>query len=334
MKRLILKSLTFFKEVSIKDYQIKKAKEELVNFKEWFDKELISFLKKEKPYSILKWIKYYIEIGGKRVRPFIAYKMIEYFNKGDIEKLKKLLFALEIYHNSILILDDVQDNDEKRRDKPSLWVLIGKSQAINVGFYGILYVADLIKSLDLEENKKRQILEVFDFITKKTVEGQFLDFYLKDNWTKLSKKEMLRIYLKNNILKTAYYLLLPALSVFKLYSNNKKEEKNLTRDFIYVGLAFQIMNDLEDVFEKKNDLKKGLPTLPYILVMNEKNKELFLNKDEKIIDILIEKNIIRKILLFINKISAKINNPIAKEVLILIIDKIKKIEEKSKKLKK
>ncbi len=301
------------------NFKVKLAKEKLNNFKKTFDKEILEFLKNEQPWSIIKWIYYYISMGGKRVRPFIAYETLKYYNLNP-ENFKYLLFALEIYHNSILILDDVQDNDELRRNKPSLWKIIGKPQAINVGFYGLLYSADLIDKLNLEKEKKEKILRTFDLITKKTVEGQFLDFYLEKSWKKMDKKSLLRTYLKMNILKTAYYLSLPVLVVLKIV--DEKREKEIFKDFIYLGLLFQIMNDLEDLVERKSDIKRNLPTLPLIMFLDE---EKDLNKAYEKINV---KKLKRKINKLFKKIEKKLIFEPSKEILYLILAKTNEILEK------
>jgi geranylgeranyl diphosphate synthase type II len=295
-------------------------KKELLNFKKSFDKEIIEFLNNKKPQTILKWIKYYIEIGGKRVRPFLAYKIIKKYD--DPKKYKELLFSLEIYHNSILIIDDIQDNDETRRGKKSLWKIIGKDQAINIGFYGLLFAIEIIKNMKLEEEQKRRILEFFDKVTKKTVEGQYIDIFLSKNWKKLTKKKLLRLYIRNNLLKTAYYLFLPIAVAYLLF--NEKIDKNLFKEGLYLGFLFQLMNDLEDLVEKKSDLKRRLPTLPFILIMNKKNKKIFEKNPDELIKEVKKEKVIKKIEDLVKNIEKKLKSDVSKELYLLIKDKIEK----------
>jgi len=303
--------------------KIEYLKKELESFKREFDKEIIEFLNKEKPQSIIKWIKYYIKIGGKRIRPFLAYKVIKEYDNP--KKYKELLFSLEIYHNSILIIDDIQDNDELRRNKKSLWKIIGKEQAINVGFFGLLYSIELVKRLKIKDEQKRRILEFYDKVTKRTVEGQFIDIYLAKNWKKMNKKQILKLYIKNNLLKTAYYLLLPIATAYLIF--NEKLDERIFKETLYLGFVFQLMNDLEDLKEKKSDLKRRLPTLPFILVMNEKNKEIFEKDPYRLLNTIKEKRILNKIKKLVDKIEKKLEYKITREVYSIIKEKINKLIE-------
>ncbi|HIQ50411.1 MAG TPA: hypothetical protein EYH54_00395 [Nautiliaceae bacterium] len=305
----------------LKELNLKKVKLELKRFKEEFDKEIIDFLNKERPQVILKWIKYYIEAGGKRIRPFLAYKVIKEYD--DPKKYKELLFSLEIYHNSILIIDDIQDNDETRRNRPSIWKIIGKEQAINIGFFGLLYSIELIKRLKISEEQRKRVLDFFDKVTKKTVEGQFIDIYLEKNWKKLDKNKILKLYIKSNLLKTAFYLLLPIAASYLIF--NEKIDKKIIKESLYLGFIFQLMNDLEDLKEKRSDLKRRLPTLPFILIMNKENKELFEKNPEKLIEKIKEKKIFYRIKRLLNKIEKKLELKITKEVYLIIKEKINSI---------
>ncbi len=316
-------------------------KKELLDFKKKFDNEILDFLNKQKPKTIIKYLTYYIKGGGKRIRPFIFYKYLKEqlnINAFKDENLKKLMFAIEIYHNSLLILDDLEDRDEKRRDSLSLWKIIGENQTINIGFYGVNLVGKIINSTSLKDKTKIKIGNILEEVTEKTLEGQMLDIYLKElvNQLKMKKieegeikkiiKKLKRVYLKVITLKTAYYLTLPFLMAYSLNENADKEElEKWKRDFLLVGMFFQIMNDFEDVFGKNNDLREGILTLPYLILIEKdlNNFSKFLNADFELVE-KIKKGKLNKIIAKkLDKIKTKFFNfDITKQIADLIIDKI------------
>jgi len=333
----------------IKDSKLFSIKKELAEFKERFDKEIFDFLKAQKPQTIIKYLAYYVKGGGKRIRPFIFYKYLKSqlnLNAFEDENLKKLMFAIEIYHNSLLILDDLEDKDEKRRNNLSLWKLIGENQTINIGFYGVNLVGKIINETSLEDKIKIRISNFLMDVTEKTLEGQMLDIYLKELANNLKikikkekslteeklknlKDKLKKIYLKTITLKTAYYLTLPFLISYSLNKNFNEEELNKwKRDFLFVGIFFQIMNDFEDVFGKNNDLKEGILTLPYLILIEEDLNNLygFLASDFKLVEKIKEKKLNKKIAKKLDRIKNKFFNfDITKQLADLIIKKIRNL---------
>ncbi len=63
-------------------------------------------------------IKKYIENGGKRLRPLLAIQAYDAFG-GQSGGIFPAAIALELLHNSTLIHDDIIDEDERRRGKPT-----------------------------------------------------------------------------------------------------------------------------------------------------------------------------------------------------------------------
>jgi len=69
---------------------------------------------------------------GKRVRPVLCLLTCEACG-GDWEQALPAAAAIELLHNFSLIHDDIEDRDEVRRGRPTVWSLWGEAQAINVG---------------------------------------------------------------------------------------------------------------------------------------------------------------------------------------------------------
>jgi geranylgeranyl diphosphate synthase type I len=70
--------------------------------------------------------------AGKRVRPVLSLLCCEACG-GKWERALPAGAAIEIMHNFTLIHDDIEDRDETRRGRPTVWTLWGDAHAINVG---------------------------------------------------------------------------------------------------------------------------------------------------------------------------------------------------------
>lgn len=70
--------------------------------------------------------------AGKRVRPVLCLLACEACD-GDWEQALPAGAAIELMHNFTLIHDDIEDRDDTRRGRPTVWTLWGEAQAINAG---------------------------------------------------------------------------------------------------------------------------------------------------------------------------------------------------------
>ncbi len=69
---------------------------------------------------------------GKRLRPQLLFRFA--FQLGaDLERMLDAAVAIEILHNYSLVHDDIEDRDELRHGRPTLWARYGIAQAINAG---------------------------------------------------------------------------------------------------------------------------------------------------------------------------------------------------------
>jgi len=72
------------------------------------------------------------EATGKRIRPLLVL-LCTAASGGAWEPALPAAAAVELVHNFSLVHDDIQDNSEKRRGRPTAWVKWGAPIAINVG---------------------------------------------------------------------------------------------------------------------------------------------------------------------------------------------------------
>lgn len=209
---------------------------------------------------------------GKRLRPLLfilSYKGYCRKNPSPDKKLYRAAAALELLHDFMLIHDDVIDNSNLRRGKPTLHKVfdskirpadsarLGQELAIVAG--DIIFALGIEAFLAVEEEKSRK-----EKALKKLVEtaaftgaGEFIDVVFgHENIETLSEE---KIFL-NYRLKTAKYTFeCPLLLGAILAGADDRERKLLSRLGMAAGKAFQIYDDLLDMFAAQKVI--GKPTL-------------------------------------------------------------------------
>ena len=113
---------------------------------------------------------------GKRIRPLLVL-LCAAASGGDWQNALPAAAAVELVHNFSLVHDDIQDNSEKRRGRPTTWVKVGAPMAINVG--DALFVMSNQAIVDLRENYPAEtVLRAAEILHNTCLEltrGQFLD---------------------------------------------------------------------------------------------------------------------------------------------------------------
>src|SRR5580658_1004899 len=140
--------------------------------------------------------------GGKMLRPSICIANARVFG-GAAGPAARCAAAIEILHNGLLIHDDIQDDSELRRGRPTLHALHGVPLAINAGdalmFSALRPLIDAFRPLG--EEAVQQALDVTLNMARETAEGQALELGWRDrNITAVSEAD----YLKMSLKKTAW----------------------------------------------------------------------------------------------------------------------------------
>jgi geranylgeranyl pyrophosphate synthase len=202
---------------------------------------------------------YHIDTGGKKFRPLLAIMTCESLG-GNVDQILPFAAACELFHNWILVHDDIEDNDRMRRDQPTVWVKYGIAHGINVGDYLEHKVFELIlHSADhgVDDKKTMKLLNAMTQAAMRTAEGQAMDINLRSNDNPTEKE-----YLDMVIGKTAHYLTVPMVGAAIIAGREDLIPKLI--DFgRHLGPAFQIADDILDLTEGKGrkeigcDIKEG-----------------------------------------------------------------------------
>ena len=193
-----------------------------------------------KPASLYAPIKYVLSLGGKRVRPVL---MLMAYNlwKDDPERIMLQAIGLETYHNFTLLHDDLMDNADMRRGHETVHKKWNANQAILSGDTMLLQAFERIAACEVD--KLKDVFSTFMQTTYEIGEGQQLDveFETRNDVTEDEYIEMIR-------LKTSV-LLACAVKIGAILAGASKEDAdNLYKFGEQIGLAFQLQDDLLDVY--------------------------------------------------------------------------------------
>lgn len=213
---------------------------------------------------------YIISAGGKRLRPIItilAGKAVGY----DDEKLYSLAAMVEFIHTSTLLHDDVVDESDLRRGRETANNLFGNAAAVLVGDFLYTRAFQLMVA-----SGSMKILEVMADATNIIAEGEVMQLMNIGN-TDITEKQYIQVIQY----KTAKLFEAAAQVGAILGGANPAQEQALKDYGMYVGTAFQIIDDVLDYSGEteeigKNvgdDLAEGKPTLPLIYLMHNGSEQ-------------------------------------------------------------
>ena len=192
------------------------------------------------PFGLYKPIRYVLSIGGKRVRPvllLIAYNMY----KDDVQTVLPSAVAVETYHNYTLLHDDVMDRAEVRRGKPCVHKVWNENTAILSGDSMLVMAYQLVAQCP--SGCLKPVLDLFTATALEIGEGQQYDVDFEERMDVKAEEYIEMIRLKTSV------LLACALKMGALQAGAPAEDCDLLYRFgESVGLAFQLQDDLRDVY--------------------------------------------------------------------------------------
>ncbi len=206
---------------------------------------------------------------GKRLRPllFVLSSQLCGYQGDDVYLLST---TFEYIHAASLLHDDVIDNAETRRNKPSASHVWGNSAAVLTGDYLSLRASDIALTTKNMDFFKMAV----DTATRMT-EGQVMELVHTHNWNINKDAYMEIITSKTGALMSA------ACSCGAIIAGAERETVDHLRQFgLNLGIAFQLMDDVLDYTSSKEefgkpvgkDLREGKITLPLIYTLSNLEK--------------------------------------------------------------
>jgi geranylgeranyl diphosphate synthase type II len=207
-------------------------------------------LKEKKPANLYEPIAYALSMGGKRLRPVMALLSFNLF-RDNIERAFPVAIAVEVFHNFTLLHDDIMDQAEMRRNRLSVYKKYTENIAILSGDAMSIMAYHYLLSGNYKTLKP--MMQLFSQTALEVCEGQQYDMDFESR-TDVSIQE----YMNMIRLKTAV-LLACSLKLGALAANAPEK----TADLLYVfglnlGIAFQLQDDLLDVFASQDKFGKKI----------------------------------------------------------------------------
>ena len=202
------------------------------------------------PRHLYEPIQYILSQGGKRIRPQLCLLATELF-KGDKHQAIYPAIALEMLHNFTLIHDDIMDKADLRRGKETVYKKWNTNIAILSG--DTLFAKSFQYLLNYKGNHLSELVSLMTNTSIEICEGQQWDLDFEQQNDVSIDKYLIMIRLKTAVLLAA------CLKAGAIVSDASKQEQELIYDFgIKIGLAFQIQDDLLDVYADVNKFGKNV----------------------------------------------------------------------------
>jgi geranylgeranyl diphosphate synthase type I len=222
---------------------------------------------------------YHFRSGGKRLRPLLTYGAALAYARKKGKSPENLLpectpyaLAVELLHNATLIHDDIQDEDRARRGQETLWVRYSLAQGINCGDAWFFVPQLLVQEASYGSELKLDLLALIQRKTLAVIDGQSQEFELK---ARFAAGEEISIGQYHAMVegKTAALFSMPLVGGAKIAGASSVEQRALEQAALDLGRAFQIQDDLLDLWGDKgrgqngNDIAEGKLSYPVVLLL-------------------------------------------------------------------
>lgn len=200
-----------------------------------------------------------VMLGGKRVRPALAYAVADIQSNINYAAVRRAAVAIELIHCYSLAHDDLpcMDNDLLRRGQPTCHVAFGEDTALLAG--------DLLQSIAFEILGSRLFdqgpivdsaivlkqMQILATASSKMVCGQVLD--LQAEGKQVSQQELENIHRNKTGALISAAVMMSAVAVFDGVDPAIPKLREYAQN---IGLAFQVQDDILDITAETDVLGK------------------------------------------------------------------------------
>ena len=242
---------------SIEHSQTVNIKTYLVSRQKLIERALDRYLPKAnaKPATLHRAMRYSLFAGGKRLRPILCLAAADAC-RGNVSNVLPLACALECIHTYSLVHDDLpsMDNDDFRRGRPTCHKVFGDGIAILAGDALLTIAFEIVSNAKPTSRYNVSILlrEIAVAAgSQKLIAGQAADLEAEG---KNVKRDQLQFIHEN---KTAA-ILRSSVRLGAMSANaDARKLSAITRFGKWLGLAFQIIDDILDVTQTSEILGKS-----------------------------------------------------------------------------
>lgn len=227
--------------------------------KTFVEEKLVSYANElQCPNVLREAMAYSLEAGGKRLRPLLLFATLQAFGKEKNLGVGAAC-ALEMIHTYSLVHDDLpcMDDDDLRRGKPTNHKVFGEAMAVLAGDGLLTYAFQVIMAYGQKEisaeKKVRLVLELAKAAGPEgMVGGQVADMEAEGKQLTIDELEYIHKH------KTGKLLEFAVLAGSILSDATEEQEEKLLEFAKYIGLAFQIRDDILDVEGTEEEIGKPI----------------------------------------------------------------------------
>lgn len=191
----------------------------------------------EQPSQLYQPIAYHMALGGKRVRPVLTLMACDAMGGEPAIALDAAL-GVEMFHNFTLLHDDVMDNADVRRGKPTVHCRWNDNVAILSGDTMLTMATRYVA-----RTRNWQLMDLFNKTAIEIYEGQQWDMDFENRNDVTVDEYIMMIRLKTSVLLGC------ALKAGALAANAPADKADrLYEAGVNMGLAFQLRDDMLDVW--------------------------------------------------------------------------------------
>ena len=202
----------------------------------------------DNPKELYEPISYILSLGGKRMRPLLVllgYQMM----KGDPQSIIREALTVEVFHNFTLMHDDIMDEAPLRRGMPTVHEKWNSTVAILSGDTMLVKAYDLL--LGVKPELLPEAIKLFNKCAVEVCEGQQIDMNFES-------EDVVSIdaYINMIRLKTAVLLGFSLEFGALMGGMTESSRKQLYEIGVKMGIGFQLMDDLLDVYADQSKFGK------------------------------------------------------------------------------
>ena len=202
------------------------------------------------PKSLYHPIKYILDIGGKRIRPYLVLMSTSTFGKDPKLSLNAAL-SVECFHNFTLMHDDIMDSAALRRGNETVHLKWDTNQSILSGDALLIYSYKLLE--DYSPNIFKKLNNVLNTTAIQVCEGQQFDMDFEKNPNVTFDSYINMIKLKTAVLVGA------SLQMGAIIAEANPNDLIKIYDFgVNLGIAFQLQDDYLDTFGEQSLVGKSI----------------------------------------------------------------------------
>ena len=211
----------------------------------------------KEPKGLYEPIAYALASGGKRIRPMLALTAAEVIVNGGlingdaIEQTLPAALALEVFHNFTLLHDDVMDKAPMRRGRETVHVKWNENTAILSGDQMLIEAYKLLAQVPAD--KVQGTLRMFNDMATGVCEGQQMDVDF-EHASQVNIDDYMQM-----IEKKTSVLLATAMRIGGYIAGASDAQQEALYQFgLHIGLAFQIQDDILDVYGDPKSFGKAI----------------------------------------------------------------------------